>query len=239
LSVCLYIYINRYVQVIKYWFKVISSENIIVKSVYDNSILTNVRGDSWPFKVKLLLESYGFSDVWLHPEQFYVPTFISSFKQRVTDAFYQEWFADLFNNNVLNIFYVNLKLTFGYESYLSTISAFTTRQYLTRMRISANRLRINSERFRERIPRIERRCQLCNQSVPVDLEDEFHFRLKCQCFTDLRNIYISRFFRGHPSMFKFLNLLNSTNKRALTNLCLYIKFATERRDALLLNINYM
>ena len=107
------------------------------------------------------------------------------------------------------------------------------------MRISANRLRINSGRFRERIPRIERRCQLCNQSVPVDLEDEFHFILKCQCFTDLRNIYISRFFRSHPSMFKFLNLLNSTNKRALTNLCLYIKFATERRDALLLNINYM
>ena len=40
-------------------------------------------------------------------------------------------------------------------------------------------------------------------------------------------------------MFKFLKLLKSTNKRALTNLCLYIKFATERRDALLLNINYM
>jgi len=142
-------------------------------------------------------------------------------------------------DNVINIFYVNLKLTFGYESYLSTISTFTTRRYLTRMRISANRLRINSGRFRERIARIERRCQLWNQSVPVDLEDEFHFILKCQCLTDLRNIYISRFVRGHPSMFKFLNLLNSTNKRALTNLCLYIKFATERRDALLLNINYM
>ena len=121
--VYIYIYINRYVQVIKYWFKVISSENIIVKSVYDNSILNNVRGDSWPFKVKLLLESYGFSDVWLNPEQFYVPTFISSFKQRVTDAFYQEWFADLFNNNVLNIFYVNLKLTFVFISNLLFVRA--------------------------------------------------------------------------------------------------------------------
>ena len=172
------LYINIYVQVIKYWFKVISSENIIVKSVYDNSILNNVRGDSWPFKVKLLLES---------PDQVYVPTFISSFKQHVADVvFYQEWFADLSNNNVLNMFYVNLKLTFGYESYLSTITAFTTRRYLTGMRISANRLRISSVRFRERIPRIERRCQLCNQSVPDDLEEEFDFILKYQCFTDLR-----------------------------------------------------
>ena len=58
-------------------------------------------------------------------------------------------------------------------------------------------------------------------------------------FYRFKNRYISRFFRGHPSMFKFLKLLNSTNKRALTNLCLYIKFATERRDALLLNIHYM
>jgi len=48
---------------------------------------------------------------------------------------------------------------------------------MTRMRISANRLRINSGSFRERIPRIERRCQLCNQSVPVDLEDSFYTQM--------------------------------------------------------------
>ena len=88
---------------------------------------------------------------------------------------YQEWFADLSNSNDLNLLYVNLTLIFEYETYLSTITSFTTRRYLTRMRISANRFRINSGRFRERIPRVERRCQLCNQSVPVDLEDEFHF----------------------------------------------------------------
>ena len=81
-------YINRYVQVIKYWFKVISLENEIVKSVYDNSILINLRDDSWYIKVKLLLESYRFYDVWLRPEQVYVPTFISSFKQRVADVFF-------------------------------------------------------------------------------------------------------------------------------------------------------
>ena len=95
---------------------------------------------------------------------------------------YHEWFADLSNNNVLNIFYVNLTLIFEYETYLSTISAFTTRRYLTRMRISANIFRINSGRFRERIPRVELECQLCNQSVPVDLEDQFHVVLKCECF---------------------------------------------------------
>ena len=144
------LYINRYVQVIKYWFKVISLENEIVKSVYDNSILINLRDDSWYIKVKLLLERYRFYDVWLRTEQVYVPTFISSFKQRVADVFfYQEWFADLSNNNVLNIFNVNLKLTFGYESYLSTISAFTTKRYLTRMCISANRLCINLGRLKE------------------------------------------------------------------------------------------
>ena len=107
------LYINRYVQVIKYWFKVISLENEIVKSVYDNSILINLRDNSWYIKVKLLLERYRFYDVWLRPEQVYVPTFISSFKQRVADVFfYQEWFADLSNNNVLNIFNVNLKLVY-------------------------------------------------------------------------------------------------------------------------------
>ena len=81
------LYINRYVQVIKYWFKGISLQNIIVKSFYDNSS-NNVHGDSWSFKVNFFLESYGFSDVWLHPEQIYVPTIISSFKQRISDVFF-------------------------------------------------------------------------------------------------------------------------------------------------------
>ena len=169
------LYINRYVQVIKYWFKGISLQNIIVKSFYDNSS-NNVHGDSWSFKVNFFLESYGFSDVWLHPEQIYVPTIISSFKQRISDGFFNK---NLSNNNVLNIFHVNLKLTFGYETYLSIITDFTTRRYLARIRISANKLRLNLGRFRERIPRIERRCELCPQSVPVDLEYEFHFVLKC------------------------------------------------------------
>jgi len=169
------LFINRYVQVIKYWFKGISLQNIIVKSFYDNSS-NNVHGDNWSFKVNFFLESYGFSDVWLHPEQIYVPTFISSFKQRISDVFFNK---NLSNNNVLNIFQVNLKLPFGYETYLSIITDFTTRRYLARIRISANKLRLNLGRFRERIPRIERRCELCPQSVPVDLEYEFHFVLKC------------------------------------------------------------
>ena len=216
-------FINRYVQVIKYWFKGISLQNIIVKSFYDNSS-NNVHGDNWSFKVNFFLESYGFSDVWLHPEQIYVPTFISSFKQRISDVFFNK---NLSNNNVLNIFQVNLKLPFGYETYLSIITDFTTRRYLARIRISANKLRLNLGRFRERIPRIERRCELCPQSVPVDLEYEFHFVLKCQCFTDIGNRCINRYFRVHPSMFKVLKLLNSTNKRVLSHrLLVHIRTCT-------------
>ena len=47
------------------WFKVIPSENTIVKSVNTNSTINNVQGNSQAFKVKVILEC---SDVWLHPE---------------------------------------------------------------------------------------------------------------------------------------------------------------------------
>ena len=66
-------------------------------------------------------------------------------------------------------------------------------------------------------------------------EDEFHFVLICPVFDDIRRIYIKIYHTNNPSMFKFLQLLNSGGKQ-LNNLALYVTKAFKLRNETLNNI---
>ena len=94
-----------------------------------------------------------------------------------------------------------------------------------KLRMSSHRLAIESGRWARpvRIPIEERKCVCC------DLLEEFHFVLECKCYTELRNKYIPRYFFRRPSMFKFVELLNTTNTKILRNLSTYIFLAFEYR----------
>ena len=47
------------------------------------------------------------------------------------------------------------------------------------------------------------------------LEDEFHFVLECQLYKDLRNEYIKKYFWNRPNIQKFIELLQSENKKTI------------------------
>ena len=101
------------------------------------------------------------------------------------------------------------------------------------MRMSSHHLLIHTGRFgNNRIPRNERHCIYCNLH---DLEDEYHFIIICPCYNDLRRKYIKTYYYARPSVYKFLDLLNSTNKALITNLALYIKLASSHRATLTYN----
>ena len=58
-------------------------------------------------------------------------------------------------------------------------------------------------------------CTLCDHS---DIEDEFHFILNCPFYSDLRKMYIEKYYYQKPSMFKLENLLSTQNVKELCNL---------------------
>lgn len=111
----------------------------------------------------------------------------------------------------------------------------TYRSALTRLRISAHNLRIETGRYgRQRIERNDRICQCC---VSGDLEDEYHFILICPAFKELQSQYIKKYYYTRPSMFKFIELLRTTNKQILIKLSKYIILASNARNSLLSNYN--
>ena len=77
----------------------------------------------------------------------------------------------------------------------------------------------------------ERYCLCCNSG---DIEDEFHFICRiCSCFDNLRKQYLKKYNHQRPSMFKFLDLLNTQNKTTLFKITRHIKEALELRKTIL------
>ena len=62
---------------------------------------------------------------------------------------------------------------------------------------------------------VQRKCSKCRLN---EIQDEYHFILVCPYFIDLRNKFISNYFTQNPSMYKFLQLLNSNKRKEIINL---------------------
>ena len=59
----------------------------------------------------------------------------------------------------------------------------------------------------------------------MELEDEYHFIIKCPLYQDIRTQYIKKYY-----YIKFVTLFESPNKAVLVGLSKYIYFAMKRRN---------
>ena len=136
--------------------------------------------------VRILLSRYGFGHVWLNQGVGDPVIFIKEFYQRICYCAIQEWNTQKSQYSKLAL-YNEVKTEFGYESYLSYINVKKCRAALCRLRCSCHGLMIEIGRY-ENIAKENRICQLCNRKGRQVIEDEYHFIVECETFTNLRNV---------------------------------------------------
>lgn len=139
------------------------------------------------------------------------------FPKRLTDNFIQNWHSRLdFSNRAL--FYRSI-VVFQFQPYLEKINIRKFSQAFSRLRMSSRRLEIESGRWARpnSIPFEDRKCILCEV-----LEDEFHFVIECTMPLDLTKRYIPSYFWKRPSMFKSIELINSSNETLIRKLSTFI-----------------
>ena len=81
---------ERKIRIVKYWLKLYSNENgnIILRVIYHQMVDDMDKGDTnWAFKVKRLLESIGFPEVWMFPGSVVINSFIPMLRKRLTDTY--------------------------------------------------------------------------------------------------------------------------------------------------------
>ena len=225
---------KRYILIIKYWFKILLSEDVkYIKLVYNmmlEDLELNPNKTNWASLLRHLLFSMGFNEVWIQQGVGNINNFISVFKQRLTDNFIQNWQARLAESSRA-IFYRSFA-TFQFQPYLDKVNVFKYLQAYSKLRMSSHRLEVEAGRWvrQNRVPIHERKCSFCNI-----LEDEYHFVIQCAAYSELREKYISKYFWKRPNMFKFVELINSSNINYIRKLCIFIYHAFKLRTELLYN----
>ena len=96
-----------------------------------------------------------------------------------------------------------------------------------KFRLSSHSLAVETGRYRG-VPFSDRFCFSCKD----DIEDEFHFILKCPLYETLRKTYIE-IGRNRPSVFKLVTLFTSENIKDLCKLGKFLWKAMELRKSLL------
>ena len=132
-------------------------------------------------------------------------------------------------NSPVLILYRNLKSAFQYEDYLNLLPK-SLRFYIVRLRLSVHPLMIKLRRYKNnRTPRDQRFCPFCNTS---DIEEDYHFVCICPCFNEVRRKFLKKYYYIRPSMYKFVSLLTSTNRKELIHLSLFVREALSIRKTI-------
>ncbi|MCG8430841.1 MAG: hypothetical protein MJA29_06695, partial [Candidatus Omnitrophica bacterium] len=113
-------------------------------------------------------------------------TVSTAFLQRIQDMYIQDARAAISTNSKLT-HYQRFKTSFQFEPYLSSIKSAEHRVCISRLRMSAHNLRIETGRYNN-LARNERICLLCNSG---QVEDEIHFMLHCPALTPAREPLLS------------------------------------------------
>jgi hypothetical protein len=86
---------------------------------------------------------------------------------------------------------------------------------LARLRTGSNQLAMN--RLKGRIPRNERYCKYCINRNVHEVEDGYHFVMKCPLYKELQDTYLMDI-TNNINMYTFIRLLSSTHKLHVTRL---------------------
>ena len=115
---------------------------VIIETLAYNSNTTCIRKKS-------LVGNCGFNDVWLNQGVGDVDMFLKIFRVRVTDMFIQNWKTELSESTRAKTYI--LISDFKFQSYLSDVNIPKYRMALSRLRVSAHRLKVETGRWQKPI----------------------------------------------------------------------------------------
>ena len=110
---------------------------------------------------------------------------------------------------------------YGYTQYCQY------KKLICKLRLSSHCLCIETGRYKN-VPLERRICSMCKS----DVEDEYHFMLKCPAYNNLRKRYLKPYYFQRPSVYKLTQLLSTGNVKELCNVGKFIKFAFKERKTM-------
>ncbi|XP_078312623.1 uncharacterized protein LOC144619140 [Crassostrea virginica] len=214
------LYFTRIFRMFKFWFKMMQSENCILRASYEclYHLCENSKKycSSWVSFIKEQLYCLGLGYIWNDQNCINSHVCLPIIRQRLKDHFIQNLQSKI-QCEAKCYMYKYLVDNFCLQFYLEKSIPKLYKKCITKIRVSSHNLCIESGRHKN-IPRDKRFCKTCTSTI----EDEYHFILVCPVYKELRSKFLKKYYWGKPSMFKLIRLLSVNNVKELCNLGKYI-----------------
>ena len=165
--------------IIKYWIRITTSKNPLLKATNDMIIINHTQGKpSWNRIIEYLLQ---ITKINLKPSENIKNNneILTKFKREIYIYYQQCWKEQAITTGTNKLdFYYKHKKTFKYETYLDNIPKHI-RTHITRLRVSSHSLPIEIQRYTKKDKKIERENRKCNICSKDEMGDEEHYLLKC------------------------------------------------------------
>lgn len=220
----------RKLRMLKYWLKLLSTKNCILKSCYDymcDEMISKPNCKNWAVKVKNILSNVGLLDLWINQCTLKPEYIFAVAKHRIFDNCKQTILSEI-NSSSKCYIYKHLIDHFTLQSYLVKRIPMQYKKLICKLRLSSHCLSIETGRYKN-VPLDRRLCPLCT----LDVEDEFHFFLKCTYYSHFRTKFLKKYYFTRPSVFKLIQLLSTQNVKELCNLGKFIKNAFDIRKSII------
>jgi hypothetical protein len=211
----------RKIRIIKFWLKLKSTDNCILRACYQEMISNK---DDWIVEIQSELENIGLGYMFENYINMTDNCIIGIIKCRLRDIYTQSMMTDI-SNSSKGLLFQHLVDNFTLQNYLCKPINPLYRKYISRFRMSSHKLRIEQGRYSNE-NRNSRVCTICDSK---EIEDEFHFILKCPFYSTLRDQYIKKYYYQRPSVFKLVKLLSTNNVGELCKLGKYLYLASKKR----------
>ena len=221
-------YIKCYVNVIKYWLKILSTDDdTLLRSCYNMLVEhANAGRKNWASDVRNLLYTHGFGFIWEQQGVEDECNFINEFSSVLLDSYKQIWSATKSETSKLSL-YGMYKINFVREPYLLFDIPYRLRKYLAKFRTSNVNLEIELGR-RYGTAKEDRLCKLCGEYNLIYVEDEYHLLLQCSAYADVRKTYLGEV---ATNLNTFCSFMSSCNKETVINLANFISSALSIRES--------
>lgn len=170
----------------------------------------------WLNQVRTILIKCGLINLWNDRVDVNLTWLKLSVRQKLKDMFLSDWYSFLDNSNK-SMCYRVFKKTFGFENYLKSTPSYLL-TYMIRFRTRNHRLPIETGNW-QKIPVNQRLCHHCSNKIG----DEFHYLFECSFFDNERKLFLKPYFFKRPNMYKFEQLMTTSNKTEYIKLCKFIK----------------
>ena len=214
------------IRMVSFWVSLITgSHDKIVFKLY--IICTKLHSEGllkfkWLDKIISIINECGMSHVYLNQAQmdknFLKNQFLTNIKTTLKQQFIQKWEKEVSESSKC-FYYRHFLLKPALQNYLKKMPPNIWIP-LVKLRTANHKFPIEiyswNILYREKSKRL---CSLCTLN---EVGDEYHYLMICPIFKEAREEFLAKYYCKKPSVYKYIELVNSTNQKVLLGLSKFL-----------------